>query len=131
PRPRDVRHGGGPGGAEADTGGDAGEPVLVAGLAAGPRPGLVARLGGPVLDRHQGAGRARLGVAVVLLELEPVAGGERRAAAAPGDDLVGRLLLLHADLGQGLAVVLLLVQAGVVVDLVLRVVRELDLAGLV
>src|SRR5262249_29962295 len=92
-RALDERLGGGAGGAERHRVGDAGEGVAVvrAGAVA-----AVAAVGGRVL--HGGEGVApHLGVAVVVLQAELAAGGERAAAAGAGHHVVGGLLLLHAN----------------------------------
>src|SRR5205823_6364957 len=111
-------------GAERDRGGDARERVAVV-LALG----VLGREGGAaggVADGGEGVLLVLFRGTLVLLEGELPARAERAAVAVAGDDVVGRLLLFHVDLGEGFAVGLFLVVAGVVVDLIFVVGRDFD-----
>ena len=85
----------------------------------------VTGLGGRVADRGDHV-VAVLGGDVVLLERELAAGGEGAALAGAVHDVVARLLFFHPDLRHRVAVALDDVLAGIVEDLVLGSVRQVD-----
>src|SRR5208282_3934405 len=118
----DHRLGCGPGGAVDDRGRDAGEEVVIGGAVRGRS---VTGLGGRMADRGDHV-IAVLGGDVMPLESELAAGGKGGALAGAVRCAVTRLLFFHPDLRHRLAVALDDVLAGIVEDLELGSVRQID-----
>src|SRR5208283_3421511 len=121
-RPLDHRLGRGSRRAKRYRGRNAGEHVAVTGAR---RAASVAGLSRRVLDRGDHVG-AVLGSHPVAFERELAAGGEGAALAATGRHIKAHLLLFHADLRHRFSLRLQKVLAGIVEDLVLLGVGEVD-----
>ena len=110
--------------AEGSGGGHAGETVAVVGL---PAPAAeVGGGGGVVLEGDDGVGLVGLARAVVAGEGELAAGEQSAAVAGGGDGVEAALLLLDPHLGEGVALGLLLVKAGVIIKLEMLDAGHLD-----
>ena len=112
--PWTVGHGVRAAGRNCVAAGKAVEAVVVARRAAiAVDVGIVARA---VSDAQQNVFLLFLRLEVVLGHRELAAGEEAGANARPGNRMVGRLVLFHAQAGQLLPVILPRVAAGIVVD---------------